>query len=514
MLNPTNTRAFTIAAGISRTCLFLTLAFAIAPALAQPTESEQLEFIAPFFTADTLAVVDIDVASIDPAAMASWIQQHTEVDEATTAPAVQMISGVLATLRGAGVDRVYALVMTEDLPTAGGALLIPCDQPDTVAGLLAVAAAQIPERYDYQVHREEGLVVLAPASTWERLRQRPAAARPELTRALQSVSDLPHRMAVAIPERLRAEVAALWPDELPAAVPLQYSPRQWMEDFRAEAIGWQLPPEPRLTVHVITAGAEAAKRTAEAAKRMLAVVAADLPEAQVAVQDEQVVVEFAEEQIVWAVQRATNPLNLAHGTLQEMNQLKQIMLAMHNYADSHGHLPPRATANKDGQLLLSWRVMILPFLEQQALYEQFHLDEPWDSPHNLRLAETIPVQYIVSGPALAPGETRIRLPQIEASLWAGEGPPLGFKDVTDGTVNTIAVAIAPPSAAVPWTKPEPWELDETNLIESFFGDRESVPVASLDGFVRTLPRSISAETFRALLTHQGGEVVEFPSESK
>ena len=106
------------------------------------------------------------------------------------------------------------------------------------------------------------------------------------------------------------------------------------------------------------------------------------------------------------------------------------------------------------------------------------------------------------------------MPQIDGSLWAGEGPPLKIQDVTDGTVNTIAVAIAPPSAAVPWTKPEPWELDEAKLVESFFGKRESATVAILDGSVRTLPRSITAETLRALLTHQGEEVVEFPEDSK
>ncbi len=67
---------------------------------------------------------------------------------------------------------------------------------------------------------------------------------------------------------------------------------------------------------------------------------------------------------------------------QAVNSMKQIMLSMHNYADSHKVLPPHANYSGDGKPLLSWRVHILPYLEENELYHQFHLDEPWDSPHN------------------------------------------------------------------------------------------------------------------------------------
>ena len=66
---------------------------------------------------------------------------------------------------------------------------------------------------------------------------------------------------------------------------------------------------------------------------------------------------------------------------------------MHNYDSTHGSLPPHAIYGKDGKPLLSWRVLILPYIEEQALYEQFHLDEPWDSPHNEPLLRQIPRCY-------------------------------------------------------------------------------------------------------------------------
>ena len=64
--------------------------------------------------------------------------------------------------------------------------------------------------------------------------------------------------------------------------------------------------------------------------------------------------------------------------VQAMNNLKQLGLAMHNYHDVNGHFPARASQDKQGKPLLSWRVHLLPFVEQGQLYREFHLDEPWD----------------------------------------------------------------------------------------------------------------------------------------
>ena len=72
---------------------------------------------------------------------------------------------------------------------------------------------------------------------------------------------------------------------------------------------------------------------------------------------------------------------------QSMNNMKQIVLAAINYEETYGHFPAAYIADeKTGKPLLSWRVAILPFLEENALYKQFHLDEPWDSEHNKKLS--------------------------------------------------------------------------------------------------------------------------------
>ena len=76
-----------------------------------------------------------------------------------------------------------------------------------------------------------------------------------------------------------------------------------------------------------------------------------------------------------------------------MNNLKQIGIALHSYADVYGHFPPAAICDKKGKKLLSWRVAILPFIGQEALYRKFKLDEPWDSPRNKPLLDEIPNTY-------------------------------------------------------------------------------------------------------------------------
>src|SRR5207253_2180467 len=132
---------------------------------------------------------------------------------------------------------------------------------------------------------------------------------------------------------------------------------------------------------------------------------------------------------------------------------KQTVVAMRDYADKNGgRLPPAALRDKAGKPLLSWRVLILPSLGGQALYDEFHLDEPWDSPHNLRPPERMPVAF---------GDpTRYRLPPTHTRLQVFVGPGTPFEiaegprlkgDFPDGLDQTILIAEG--AVAVPWTKP-------------------------------------------------------------
>src|SRR5262249_21275015 len=89
------------------------------------------------------------------------------------------------------------------------------------------------------------------------------------------------------------------------------------------------------------------------------------------------------------------------------NSLKEIVFALHEYSDAHDRrFPPAAHGDRDGRPLLSWRVLVLPYLAQKPLYDQFRLDEPWDSPHNIRLLERIPPVFNLPLPCTLPPFSR------------------------------------------------------------------------------------------------------------
>ncbi len=189
------------------------------------------------------------------------------------------------------------------------------------------------------------------------------------------------------------------------------------------------------------------------------------------------------------------------------NHLKQIGLALHSAADVNRKLPQSAAfRTKDGKPLLSWRVAILPYIEQDILYKQFKLDEPWDSPHNIKLLERMPEPYAHPQAKDKPGHTRF-LGLVGKGAGFEPGLDLRLTDFTDGTSNTLLVAEA--AEAVPWTKPVDLRYTAGKPLPKIGGVFKGVALGLMaDGSVRTLPSDIKAKALRALITRGGGEVIE------
>ena len=190
------------------------------------------------------------------------------------------------------------------------------------------------------------------------------------------------------------------------------------------------------------------------------------------------------------------------------NRMKQIAIALHNYHETHQRLPPQAIVDAEGRKLLSWRVLILPFLGQQALYNQFHLDESWDSPHNLEVAQSIPHQYAPTNQSeIRRGDTRVLAPLTAESAFGRPGLPLTFRDVTDGLSNTIWFVQGPASAAVPWSKPADWEIDANSYEKWLPTPDASASVCNMDGSVQSISGAVAWETLSKWLTISGREIV-------
>jgi hypothetical protein len=203
-----------------------------------------------------------------------------------------------------------------------------------------------------------------------------------------------------------------------------------------------------------------------------------------------------------AVQRVRTSAN----RVQDANNLRQIALAMHNYNAEYGRFPPAAICSKDGKPLLSWRVAILPYLGQQNLYQQFKLDEPWDSEHNKKLLSLMPKVYVLpEGAAAGAFTTHYRV---------FVGPEAGFPlrkgrriaEITDGTANTWMVVEA--REAVPWTKPDDLVFQPNKplpLLGNYFNG--GFNAAFMDASVRFYQQPPPEKTIRALITPAGGEVI-------
>jgi hypothetical protein len=208
-----------------------------------------------------------------------------------------------------------------------------------------------------------------------------------------------------------------------------------------------------------------------------------------------------------------DPIALAREAARRMqckNNLKQIGLAMHNFHDVHKQFPTAASVGKAGKPLLSWRVQLLPFLGQASLYEQFKLDEPWDSTHNKKLIAQMPAVFTCPSGSLKPGTTTYLGVSGERAVFNGT-QKISFRHVTDGSSKTLMVVDADDSRAVTWTKPDDFTYSTNNPSQGLIGHHgDGFTALFCDLTVRFLPADITAKTLNALFTRSGGEDVKLP----
>ena len=189
-----------------------------------------------------------------------------------------------------------------------------------------------------------------------------------------------------------------------------------------------------------------------------------------------------------------------------MNNLKQMALACHNYESGHSHFPAQANYDENGKPLLSWRVHILPFVEQNELYKQFHLDEPWDSDHNKQLIAKIPPVYQSPNVAVAQGKTVYLGIAGEGGIFSKKGSKLG--EITDGTSNTAMMVEVNPELAVEWTKPQDYECDAKDPLKGL-GKVQigGFLTAFCDGSTHLVVNSTDPENWRNITQKNDGNIV-------
>lgn len=191
--------------------------------------------------------------------------------------------------------------------------------------------------------------------------------------------------------------------------------------------------------------------------------------------------------------------------MQCSNNLKQIALALLNYETQFHSLPPAYTTDESGRRLHSWRTLVLPYLEQRALYDSIDLSKPWDDPVNQTAAATVVPVYACPTAGPVSVATVYQVIVDPSSAFPG-ATPTKLASIRDGFSNTVAVTETSVTNAVPWMSPQDSDMQE------FISPGKTHHVggsscAMVDGASHFLSSSLDATTRRSLVTRSGGEMI-------
>lgn len=549
----------------------LSAVFAIAtlavPAMAREDSAERIRGAAERYVTGNTAV--IAAMAVDPQWVAGTKQQLADwlgsgASEVINQPMFAISQGLVQGLREAGAREAVALWGIDSSPNSYLPLVVlTTEDAERTQAVEQMASALLqmagPDAKGWSVARDGNYVLVAP-------RERPQNAAPAnpvergdlvdtLEQAWTSAADTAgSRLALAIslgPTQRRV-LRELWPDLGP---PYERVTGAFLaDDLRQLSLAATSPPEWRLELTVACRDEQAAqfarqlherawqtllarieasptdKKWAGAVRQFAQLVAVEQQEATLRLSiesDAQAVKEFVAEVMTPTLIAMREDAQRAG----RMRAAKVLALAMWNYESANKHLPhPAAIVDAEGKPLLSWRVAVLAYMDDQlALYKQFHFDEPWDSTHNKALIDKMPDVYASAGVREA-GKTVYQVPVHEGSVFPsrqGELSKFGYdgpkyyyqsgteiREVADGTSDTVLIVERAPEDAVIWTKPADWEVDLANAWQQLKGERTAgwITAAYCDGSSHAWDVKQDAkrleEILPKLITRDGGEVID------
>jgi prepilin-type processing-associated H-X9-DG protein len=188
------------------------------------------------------------------------------------------------------------------------------------------------------------------------------------------------------------------------------------------------------------------------------------------------------------------------------NNLRNVAIALNYYSDIHGALPPAYTVDADGRPLHSWRTLILPYLEQQSLYDQIDLSKPWDDPANKAAFETGVEVYSCPSGSLPLGSTTF-LANVAPDGCFLPTEPRKLTEITDSHAMTLMVIEVDVAQAVHWMSP--MDADETVIAKlsapALMPHGHGINAAAVDGHVFPLSADAGSAQFRALISANGND---------
>lgn len=198
--------------------------------------------------------------------------------------------------------------------------------------------------------------------------------------------------------------------------------------------------------------------------------------------------------------------------------LKQLSLALLHYHDTYGTFPPAYVADADGNPMHSWRVLILPFIDELDVYRKYDFSQPWDSPHNRQLESAVHfgTPRFLQCPSVHAGKNPMHTNYVVLT-----GPETAFpfdkstslKDMVDGPETTILL-VEVADTDIHWMEPRDLNVSEMSFV---LNDPHHPSISSMhsagsqmafaDQSVRFIGASLAPETLKAITTIAGGETV-------
>jgi hypothetical protein len=477
--------------------LALTLAL---PAAGADTEADaRARVVAPFLDEQTLAVARLDLTKVDAVTLATALTDLGVIDADETQDVKTKAGRWLGDFTKAGGKDLYVVVSLADFPSFPFVVVPLGEGADAraIAGLL-----DLPDLPPGLREKVGDVVFAGSAAARERLRSLKPQARPDLAKALAAAGDGPAQVALIPPAHLARVIEEMMP-----ALPKEVGGGPSKVLTRAvtwAALGLDARPRTALRLTIQSQDAASAKALQEALPGFAKVIA--LPPATVA--EDRVTLSLDGREVRSKLGPLLRRAVKAAGRRESADRLARLVVALHTYADVHkGQFPPVANFDKDGKALLSWRVHLLPELGEAKLYEEFHLNEPWDSEHNKKLIARMPAVF--GGPSRRlneQGKTVYLAPVGKDMAFTGSAAGRRLpQDFPDGTSNTILLVEADADHAVEWTKPEDLTIDPTKPDAGLARHLGQFLVAMADGTPHSVKETVSKKTLWAAFTPNGGD---------
>jgi hypothetical protein len=194
------------------------------------------------------------------------------------------------------------------------------------------------------------------------------------------------------------------------------------------------------------------------------------------------------------------------------NNLKQIGLALHNYHDTYMLFPAAHLNDQQGKPKLSWRVSILPFLDEAPRFQRYNFSDVWDGPSNAALLTPAPRTYLCPSYDGGPTSTTTCYATITGDHTVmGAGKCVSIRDISDGTSNTLMVVEAC-GLNIPWMKPQDIDEDAVGAVGSPNGINSKhtggAHILLSDGSVRFISKNVNPQVIQALITRDGAEQID------